>query len=195
MKIKALGPGDHKIIGKIIGESFAGDPVNEYLLGPQAAITAFNTRMAKYLYLKRGFGHVTEDHTGGSLWLPPGLSTDIAWWNTLDVLTALIWHSGLRRLIRAFPSGQAMKEHRPNHPFYYLYAIGNIPSAQGRGLGGRLMEAGLEKVDQANMPAFLESSKESNISFYRRYGFEVVGEVVLVEGCPPEWLMLRPAQS
>jgi hypothetical protein len=53
------------------------------------------------------------------------------------------------------------------------------------------MEQGLESVDLAGMPTYLESSKEQNVPFYRRYGFEVIDRFVPTKGCPPLWLMWR----
>ena len=41
------------------------------------------------------------------------------------------------------------------------------------------------------MPAYLESSKESNVAFYVRHGFEVTDVHHLPRGGPPLWLMWR----
>lgn len=195
VNIRSLKQGDHELIGRIIGESFAGDPVNEFLLGPERAIRMYNTIVAKKLYLKHGFGHIAEDLSGGTMWLPPGISTELPWWQSMGVAALLIKYGGLRGLFQGLSAAENIAQHRPKEPFFYLYAIGNVPRAQGKGMGGRLLDAGLKVVDQAAMPAFLECSKESNISFYNRYGFELVSENIVVRGCPPEWLMYRPAKG
>ena len=54
---------------------------------------------------------------------------------------------------------------KPKEPHFFLFAIGTRPSEQGKGLGSQVMAEGLKIVDQANMPAYLESSKEQNIPF------------------------------
>jgi len=194
MNIRPLTLDDYKVAGKIIGASFAGDPVNDFLLGPQSAITAYNTHIAKILYLKKGFGHISENNSGCTLWLPPGVSAQLSLSQMLPVVPALVRHSGLKRLIRALPAEDEIAHHRPSEPFYYLYAIGNTPENIGKGIGGKLLKAGLDIADKNAMPVYLECSKKENILFYRKYGFEVIGECTPVKGCPPEWLMLRPTQ-
>ncbi|SLN71121.1 GNAT family N-acetyltransferase [Ruegeria meonggei] len=194
MSIRYLRPDEHDLIGAIIGESFTGDPVNDFLLGPQASITAYNTFVARELYLKHGFGHVADDHSGGTMWIPPEVPKHIAFVKMVPTACTLIRHGGLRRLIRALPADDTIASHQPKEPHFYLYVIGTTVAARGTGVGGKLMEAGLELADQANKPAYLECSKEENVSFYERYGFEVTGMCNPVEGCPPEWLMWRPAQ-
>ena len=45
-------------------------------------------------------------------------------------------------------------------------------------------------TDDERIAAFLETSSERNVCFYRRLGFDVVGET-LIQGGPPVWAMLR----
>ena len=52
------------------------------------------------------------------------------------------------------------------------------------------MRCALERVDREGLPAYLESSKESNVPFYARFGFEVRETVTHPDG-PSQWLMWR----
>ena len=61
-----------------------------------------------------------------------------------------------------------------------LPMIAADPSQTGRGLGAALMKHALEIVDEAGLPAYLESSNPRNISLYERHGFEVMGEIQTV---------------
>jgi len=49
----------------------------------------------------------------------------------------------------------------------------------------------LEHCDADGLPCYLESSKQRNVPFYRRHGFEVVEEVHLPGDGPPIWTMWR----
>lgn len=67
-----LSVGEHGLIGDIIGDSFADDPVNRWVFGGENGMPDFYTAVARKLYLQKGFGHVMDDGSGGTLWLPPG---------------------------------------------------------------------------------------------------------------------------
>lgn len=58
------------------------------------------------------------------------------------------------------------------------------PSVQGHGVGGRLMKAMLERVGEA--PCFLECTNPQNISFYEKFGFELVEAGPLIDEQHPE---------
>lgn len=78
----------------------------------------------------------------------------------------------------------------PRHA--YLWIVGTSPSAQGKGVGSRVMRRMLKELDKHEMPAYLETSAEKNIPFYERLGFKVVRRLDLPdEDCPPMWAMWR----
>ena len=53
----------------------------------------------------------------------------------------------------------------------------------------------LERCDAEGLPAYLESSKERNVPFYRRHGFEVREEIHFGPGGPPMWPMWRAPRA
>ena len=58
-------------------------------------------------------------------------------------------------------------------------------------MGAALLQPALALADEDGMPAYLESSKERNVPFYARFGFEVVEELHSEVGSPPMWRMWR----
>ena len=53
------------------------------------------------------------------------------------------------------------------------------------------MQSMIERIDESGYPAYLESSKQRNVPFYARFGFEVVEELHSKVGSPPIWRMWR----
>jgi ribosomal protein S18 acetylase RimI-like enzyme len=78
----------------------------------------------------------------------------------------------------------------PREPHFYLSTLGVEPDAQRRGLGSKLMAPMIERCDREGVPAYLESSKESNVDFYARHGFRVTEQMRFPRG-PKLWLMWR----
>jgi ribosomal protein S18 acetylase RimI-like enzyme len=99
------------------------------------------------------------------------------------------------RLLRRAPLvGYALlgleRRHPPKPPHWYLATLGTDPAAQGRGLGTAVLAPVLEECDRDGVGAYLESSNESNLDYYSRFGFRVTEEVRLPRG-PRVWLMWR----
>ncbi|GAB2655990.1 hypothetical protein GCM10027068_39870 [Prescottella soli] len=80
---------------------------------------------------------------------------------------------------------------RPTDPVWYLATVGVAPASQGRGLGRAVLEPGLKAARDQGYAAYLETSSPSNVTFYERLGFEVVGSVPLPDDGPKVWAMLR----
>lgn len=94
-----------------------------------------------------------------------------------------------RRLGELFAT---MKAQHPEEPHWYLAVIGSDPAVRGKGYGQALMQSRLDRVDAEHAPCYLESSKEDNIPYYERFGFQVVSEIVIPRGGPTLWPMWRP---
>jgi GNAT superfamily N-acetyltransferase len=58
---------------------------------------------------------------------------------------------------------------------WYLSIIGVTPSAQGQGIGKRLIEPTLADADDAGVDCYLETFDRRNPGFYQRLGFSAVG--------------------
>ncbi|MHB8815533.1 MAG: GNAT family N-acetyltransferase [Steroidobacteraceae bacterium] len=58
---------------------------------------------------------------------------------------------------------------------WYLSIIGVTPSAQGRGIGRRLIEPTLAEADDAGVDCYLETFDSRNPVFYQRLGFSALG--------------------
>lgn len=86
---------------------------------------------------------------------------------------------------------EVMKNAHPEEPHWYLATIGSDPMVRGKGFGQALMRSRLDRCDAEYCPAYLESSKPDNVPYYERFGFTVIGEIVLPNGGPPLWRMWR----
>ncbi|TYB67123.1 GNAT family N-acetyltransferase [Nonomuraea sp. PA05] len=167
-------------IGDALARAFHDDPVIGWLLPDGKGVAAMFVALARHIH---AITDVAGDISGAAIWDPPGHRPDE--------------EAGIPALIAAMgdraPYGMTLDEtmarHRPEQPHWYLAQIGTVPEVQGTGVGGALMREGLARCDG---PVYLESSKESNIPFYQRHGFEVTSRFTLPDG-PPVWGMWRPA--
>ncbi|MBV8303722.1 MAG: GNAT family N-acetyltransferase [Acidimicrobiia bacterium] len=145
------------------------------------------------IYMPKHEVYTEPDRKAAALWSPPGK------WRMSVGLQARLAPSmvrvvGLKRLPLILKGLAVMdKSHPDDRPHWYLAVLGTDPDSQGKGLGSAVMQPVLERCDADGVGAYLESSKEANIPFYRRHGFEVTGEIRLPEG-PALWPMWREPQ-
>lgn len=177
--------------------SFHDDPIMQWLFGDEPPRPMRYSRPFFAHEGRRHLKHATvftaEGHPGAAYWDPPG-----HWKSTfLDIVTlAPVMVRGIgRRTAKALQGlGRMEKAHAQYaQDHYYLAVLGTRPDRQGHGIGSALMAPVLATCDAEGVGAYLESSKESNIPFYRRHGFEVVGEVEFPTG-PTIWPMWRDPQ-
>ncbi len=145
------------------------------------------------------YATVGEEVTGVVGWVPPGRHPLPAG-RSLRFLGSLLWRVpggdiSARSILRALRvMGLWERLHLREH-HWYLHVLGVHPSQQGKGLGRALLDLILTRADAEGMPAYTETSRPRNVSFYGHFGFRVVGEVRAPGGGPPMWTLLRPPQA
>jgi ribosomal protein S18 acetylase RimI-like enzyme len=183
---------DIKAISGSLARAFEDDPVWQFLV-PNGANRLrrcemiFST-MLRVQHVPHEACYTDPDRFGAAIWDPPG-----RWRMTPSQLLrgTVGFVRGFRSdLISALRTLSAVERQHPKMPHFYLAILGTDPDQQGKGIGSALMRPVLETCDQNGVGAYLESSKESNIPFYRRHGFDVTGEIVLPRG-PKVWPMWR----
>jgi len=97
----------------------------------------------------------------------------------------------LGRAVRALQAQGMIDRLHVKEPHWYVAVLGVLPERQGEGLGRALLDPPLARADRDRLPTYLETSNERNLTFYGRFGFEVMQEVSIPGGGPPVWTMLR----
>ena len=81
----------------------------------------------------------------------------------------------------------------PEEPHVHLGPIGVAPEAQGHGVGTALMHRYLEYLKQERAAGYLETDRPENVEFYKRFGFVVQRQEVLIG--TPIWYMWRAQEA
>ena len=194
--MQAVQLGEIPTISRTLAKAFLDDPIFEVLFGgsvPQARAARFFEIMAG-AQMHHGLVHRTPGNEAVAIWAPPG-----EW--KLPV-TAIVKNApgfvrvfGTRMIANLALLNRLEKAHPTEEPHYYLEFIGTDPAHQGKGMGSQLMRPMMDRCDTEGVGAYLESSKETNLAFYSRFGFEVT-QVITHKGLhgkpgPQQWLMWR----
>ena len=135
--------------------------------------------------IEMGSAHVIGDFLGAALWLPPNASPDEA--AVGEIFSTHVEEPHLGEIFSLF---EAMAEHHPKEPHWYLWLMGIDPAYQRQGLGTALLNHALDSCDSDGTPAYLEATSPVSVRLYQRHGFDVVGEITVC-GSPPMYPMVR----
>jgi len=190
-------------IGGVLARAFFDDPGYRHVVPEDphhGRAVEWIMRLATRYGDRYGEVHAPPDGScgGGAVWLPPG-DTSPGPLRLLRVGFAaaplVLGLGGVGRMIRLIEVMDTL--HRKHMPgaHYYLAFLGVDPALQGRGIGGRLLEPALRRARAEGLPCYLETFKERNLPFYRRFGFEVAAQASAPGGGPPFWTMARPGRE
>lgn len=182
---------DVDLIADIMADGFYDDPPMTWCFNGPEAIYPIMQLFASRTYLPHGFGSISEDGNGATMWLPPNAHTPFDLISMVRVSVILLRKGGFKAIIRSLKFANFMEANHPHEPHYYLFAIATTQAARGKGVGGALLKEGIARADADGIGCYLENSKEQNLGFYQAHGFEVLEQVHPVEGSPPLWRMWR----
>ena len=83
-----------------------------------------------------------------------------------------------------------VRAHRKD-PQWYLMVLCADPPVQRSGVGTVLLEHALAQVDAEGVGSHLETPREDNVAYYRRFRYELVETMTPVVGGPPYYAMWR----
>jgi ribosomal protein S18 acetylase RimI-like enzyme len=191
MSVSTMRESDREVVISTLVSAFVDDPVERWLFPD---LEQYSRHFPEFVaaFASEAFDRRTVWTLGElsavALWLPPDAQPDA------DAIVAVLSRSVTpTQHADMFSVLDQMDEGHPTFPHWYLPWLGVRPTAQGAGLGGRLLTHCLTKVDADHVPAFLETPNPRTVSFYERHGFEVTA-VAQAGACPPVTLMLRASR-
>ncbi|MET9507830.1 GNAT family N-acetyltransferase [Streptomyces flavidovirens] len=177
-------------ISRSLARAFDDDPMMRWFFpddsSRETSLVGYFATIFTRQYVDNGVCECTE--AAAAFWVPPEAQAKAVpdAETILELQNILGNRAGLFR-----DTVEAAAKHTPQEPHWYLAVIGADPAAQGQGQGAALLRSGLAKADAAGLPAYLESSKASNLPFYEHFGFTVREELRLPGGGPKLWAMWR----
>ena len=197
-EIRKASTEDAPRLADALASAFQDDPGWSHLLPDASDRTRrlrlfFETELPG-VALPHGLVWTTEEVVGAAVWMPPDA------WRVPVTATVREAPPMVRVFGRHLPLALRARlrmegKHPRKPPHWYLVFMGVVPEWQGRGLGTALMLPGLQALDAASMPAYLEASTPRSRALYARNGFAVTGEFKLPSGGPPLWQMWREPTS
>ncbi len=194
--------GDAFRAGELMADAFKDDPVwkklfegETDLLRKYQAFFEVPIRLCLKYGTIRGFSKNLE----GIIAYVPGKYSDLTFWRFLRIgalgcgmrmgMTASIRMSDLRVL--SVDRSAYLKE----RPYIYLMLLGVVTKHQGKGYGGSMLRSLINECDENNVPIYLETETEENVTLYEHFGFKMIKKIILENLKVPMWEMIREPHS
>jgi ribosomal protein S18 acetylase RimI-like enzyme len=122
--------------------------------------------------------------------LPPGACRPTAL-EGLRMAPALLT-LGPRKLARTVQWVGAWRRRDPDERHEHLGPVAVDRHLQGLGIGSAMMAVHAEALDVRRLTGWLETDKEANVRFYKRFGYEVAEQADVLG--VPNWFMRRASR-
>lgn len=167
---------------ELLARAFADNPIHRAAFGAGQVVDRNRAffRVGLSVFRGRRLVAISGSQVLGFVhWVEsPGCQLSLA--QRVGVFPAMLRGFGLASTLRvgSWLSAWAHRDHRTPHS--HFGPIGVDPEAQGQGIGRRLMERYCTELDAAVSDGYLETDDTNNVTFYRKFGFEVVREELVI---------------
>lgn len=198
-EIVALSEGSDFEAVSVLARAFRDNPLNSSVIrssDPERRLRCNLASMRLLLPSARAHGHLSAAISQGRVAAVLVASPPFAYPLQAPGLAARLRCTVIQGMGVARRWGQvfrALDAVHPREPHWYLGTLGVRVDCQGEGVGTGLLSAWLERVDRDGLPAYLETDRFENVSFYGGMGFEVAERMQVLE--TPIWRMDRAARS
>ncbi|KAF5858057.1 hypothetical protein ETB97_004926 [Aspergillus alliaceus] len=168
----------------IISEAFAHDALNRAMI-----ITSYSLSNEVGVSVERRTYHflssIRRKVRDGGLLVEAGNWAAVALWIPPCVQTPVLERSILSPLVKEYLDkfSDARKRHLKDQEFWFLDLLGRHPERREPGVIRALLEPYMQRAREAGLPSWLEANTEHARDIYIHFGFRVVEEIAIGEGC------------
>lgn len=76
-------------------------------------------------------------------------------------------------------------------PHWNLFNLAVDPVHQGKGYASKMLRPMLARIENENIPCYLDTASEKNVKMYEHFGFEVLESDIIPDSDIRVWAMLR----
>jgi GNAT superfamily N-acetyltransferase len=176
---------DVPVLAETIADAFHDDPTMRWIVPDEGRRLAVGPAVFRPFVdgiQRLGDTWIIEDGAAAALWIPPGRTVPAPEEaEAFEQQVAAVLHGDELERLAALVA--VMDANLPSEPHAHLNLLGTVPARQGQGLGSRLFEAVLPRLDRDGVPAYLEATTDSSRRLYERHGF-VYWNDIAPEGGP-----------
>ena len=183
---------------EVLVKAFKNYPLFKYYFPNKSTrekISYYVLSLAIYSGIKYGEVYASSSNMEGiAIWIPSN-NYPVTFWKMLrsvplSKIFGLVRYGGSK--MKAF-NEYIDSVHQHNAPFkhWFLQVIGVAPRFQGKGYAGKLLRSMFSNIDKEQLPCYLETVDEKNVSIYERFGFKIIDKSIVPKTKFTNWAMLR----
>ncbi|MFX1594064.1 MAG: GNAT family N-acetyltransferase [Promethearchaeota archaeon] len=185
----------------MLSRAFQNDPIIRWQI-PEASKRLVQAYRIFEIKLRIGirYGEVygtSKNLEGIAIWRPPK-NVNFPYWKYLTKggfkLPFKFGRKSAKRMTFVKAVNDSMRNIYMKVPYWYFELIGVDPKFQGQGFASKLIKPMVRHIDKTNLPIYLETTLERNLSFFEHFDFYRLEEIIIPNSNIVSWFMIRTSE-